>query len=82
LDHRRRIARGADRVHVGCDRRDRASRLGGAALASALGSAPELLFIPPLVLAGFAVYVHVDTRFQTTFNQSRARLRTRVPLGD
>lgn len=48
--------------------------IGGAALASASGSAVELLFIPPVVLAGFAVYVHADTRFRTAIDRSRARL--------
>lgn len=56
------------------------SYIGGAALASVLGSAPALLFIPPVVLAVFATYVHFDTRFQMAFAQSRARLRARVSL--
>jgi uncharacterized membrane protein YoaK (UPF0700 family) len=58
------------------------SYIAGAALASALGRAPELLFIPPVVLAGFAAYVHVDTRFQSAFTQPRARLRDRPPSDD
>ena len=54
------------------------SYIGGAALASALGGARELLFIPPAVLAVFAVYVHFDERFQSAFTQSRARLNGRT----
>ena len=57
-----------------------ASYIGGAAIASALGSSPVLLFIPPAVLAVFAVYVHFDTHIQMAFAQSRARLRTRAPI--
>ena len=57
-----------------------ASYIGGAAIASALGSSPVLLFIPPAVLAAFAVYVHFDTHIQMAFAQSRARLRTRAPI--
>lgn len=57
-----------------------AGYIGGAAIASALGSSPLLLFIPPTVLAAFAVYVHFDTRIQMAFAQSRARLRTRAPF--
>lgn len=47
--------------------------IGGAALASALGSAVELLFIPPAVLAVFAAYVHVDSSFRWALDRSRAR---------
>lgn len=57
-----------------------AGYIGGAAIASALGSSPVLLFIPPAVLAAFAVYVHFDTQIQMAFAQSRARLRTRAPI--
>ncbi len=57
-----------------------AGYIGGAAVASALGSSPVLLFIPPAVLSGFAVYVHLDTGFQSEFQQSWARLRGRAPF--
>ena len=51
------------------------SYIGGAAIASALGSSPWLLFIPPIVLGGFALYVHVDTRFEAELQKSRDRFR-------
>lgn len=56
------------------------SYIGGAALASALGSAPALLFVPPAVLGLFAMYVHFDARFQIAFTRSRARLRADVSI--
>lgn len=47
--------------------------VGGAAVASALGSSPLLLLIPSVVLLIFAAYVRWSTGFRAAFTESRIR---------
>ncbi len=51
--------------------------IGGAAIASALGSAHWLLGFPPAMLIGLALFVRHDQQIQSLFAASRSRFSTR-----